>query len=321
MSEENSSSTDENEYTSFLTNNIKFWSYFIVLIPSIVASLFNLYHLLFDRTLRRTLNNHVIIVVLLIGLFCQITIYPWMLYYYHVEGVWDRSFVFCTLWTFIDYVYYVAHTLVFAWATIERHILIFHDQWVSTRNKRIFVHYLPIIILLLYCFVFYFVLYLFPSCNNIFDNNYIRCTYFCIYDKYTYFAWETIAHQLIPGFIILVCSIGLLVRILWRKIRIHRTIQWQKYRKMAVQLLSISSVYFLFYFPYVGLSFMYLYVSYYDLNPYVVDFLNYYSYFLILFFPFVCTLVLPDLSKRIRTTLRCGRPSRAIGIIIDRTIN
>jgi hypothetical protein len=40
---------------------------------------------------------------------------------------------------------------------IERHILIFHDRWVSTRKKRIFNHYIPIIALVLYCLLYYMI--------------------------------------------------------------------------------------------------------------------------------------------------------------------
>jgi hypothetical protein len=62
-----------------ISNTVKFWSYLTILIPSIVCSLFAIYHLLSDRTLRRSLNNHVIIVLLIIGLVPQVTDYPWLL--------------------------------------------------------------------------------------------------------------------------------------------------------------------------------------------------------------------------------------------------
>ena len=37
---------------------------------------------------------------------------------------------------------YSLQVTLFAWASIERHILIFHDQWVSTQSRRLFVHYI-----------------------------------------------------------------------------------------------------------------------------------------------------------------------------------
>jgi len=107
-----SSFTDEYPYLPLLTNKIKFWSYLTTLIPSIICLFFILYHFLFDRTLRNTLNNHVIIIVLIIGLLYDLTIYPWMIYYYHQDGIWERSMNFCFIWTFIDWIYYKQYCLL-----------------------------------------------------------------------------------------------------------------------------------------------------------------------------------------------------------------
>jgi len=128
----------------------KFWLYLIFLIPSIICTLFVLYYLLFERTLRRSLNNHVIILLLLTVLFCELTQYPWMLYYFSYGNIWERPVAFCLIWGFIDCAVYALQLLLFAWATIERHILIYHDKWVLTKTKRFFVHYLPIIIIIIY---------------------------------------------------------------------------------------------------------------------------------------------------------------------------
>jgi hypothetical protein len=65
-------------------------------------------------------------------LICEVTDYPWLLYHYHHVGMWERSFTFCQIWGFIDWGLYITQTVIFAWATTERHILIFHDK---TRKK------------------------------------------------------------------------------------------------------------------------------------------------------------------------------------------
>ena len=160
--------------------HVKFWFYLIMLIPSIICSIAVLCFLLFNRTDRHALNNQIIILLLVIGLICEVTIYPWMLYYYRSNGMWERSPIFCLIWAFIDWGLYITYTILFAWATIERHILIFHDAWIKTKIKRFFVHYLPMILLLLYCFLFHIVVQLFPPCENLFDFDMI-CVYFCLY--------------------------------------------------------------------------------------------------------------------------------------------
>ena len=51
---------------------------------------------------------------------------------------------FYRFWVFVDYFFYSFQIALFAWATMERHILIFHDQYMSRVKKRFFVHYLPV---------------------------------------------------------------------------------------------------------------------------------------------------------------------------------
>jgi hypothetical protein len=144
---------------------VRFWIYLLGDIPSIICSIFVLYHLLFDRTLRHALNNHVIIILLII----ELTDVPWTLHYYLYNTNMIETPAFCIIWGWINFGLYVTQLLVFAWASLERHILIFHDQWVSTKRKRFFVHYLPPILILAYCFIYFAVVFLFPPCQNWFD--------------------------------------------------------------------------------------------------------------------------------------------------------
>ncbi len=65
-----------NYSTSSIPHIVEFWIYAISDGLSILCSLFVLYDLLFDRTLRKALNNHVIIVLLIMGLIYELTTIP-----------------------------------------------------------------------------------------------------------------------------------------------------------------------------------------------------------------------------------------------------
>jgi hypothetical protein len=182
-----------------VSNAVTFWSYLTVLIPSYFCLFFVLYYLLFDRSLRHGLNNHVILVILIIDLICEVLLYPWLLYFSYSNGIWIRSIVMCEIWSFMDWGLYITHTMLFSWATIERHILIFHDKWVSTKKKRLFVHYLPLILLVVYCVIFYSVINFFPPCQNILYNPYADCLFNCVYYSYIFTMYETVVHQIIPS--------------------------------------------------------------------------------------------------------------------------
>lgn len=289
---------------------VKFWVYLLCLIPSILCSLFVLYFLLVDRALRRALNNHVIIVLLCICLIAQVTIYPWMLYYYRSDGSWERPTIFCLIWGFLDWGLYATQTILFAWATIERHILIFHDRWLSTKKRRLLFHYSPIIILLIYCLAYHIATDFFPPCENfIFDFDMI-CVYFCLYTTYEFYMWQTVAHQIVPNLIIVLFSMALLGRVLWQKHRMNQPVQWKKHRKMTVQLLSISFLYLIFSFPFILVTLMYLSDLVYSAYGTLIPYAEFFSYFIILFFPFVCALSLPNLSNKVKRVLFLGREPR-----------
>jgi hypothetical protein len=299
----NSSLTDDDALTA--NDAIKFWLYLVFLIPSLICSLFSLCYLLLHRTLRHALNNHAIIIVLFIGLIYEVTIYPWMLHYYHYRGVWQRTEIFCTFWTFIDWGLYYTQTILFAWATIERHILIFHDGWLSTKKKRFFIHYLPLIVLTLYCLIYYIIVDFFPPCKNYFDDFYMLCVDSCLfYESYALYMWDTIVHQILPSLTIVISSIALLVRILWQKHHMGQSLRWRKHWKMTVQLLCISILYLIFTFPITLMNFLYLCGLPDDVGTNFMNYALLLNYCIMLLFPFACALSLPELRKKIKILLR-----------------
>jgi hypothetical protein len=296
-----------------ISNSIRFWFYLVFLIPSILCSLFLLYCFLFDRTLLQALNNHVIIVLLFLGLSSEITNYPWMLYYFRKERIWNRSNIFCDIWSFLDWGTFILQSFLVAWATIERHILIFHDRWVLTKTKRFFVHYLPLLFVLLYCIIWYTVMFLFPPCENLFDTTDAGCAFPCLYTIYPLFMWEVMVHEIFPIVIIVVFSIALVVRVLWQRHRMHQPIQWRKYRKMSVQLLSISLIYVIFSLPYMLVNMMLLSGIQNAIFTAIFDCTQFLSYFVFFLFPFVCVVSLSELRTKMQKFLYLRRPTRSIG--------
>ena len=301
-----------------MSSSVYFWLYLVPLVPSTGCSLVALHHLLFYRAARRALNNHVIIVLLLIDLVSQLTIFPWMLVYYGREEQWDRSLALCAIWGFIDWGLYLTQVIVFSWASIERHILIFHDRWVSTRHKRFVGHYLPLIVLLLYCLIFYGLVYFFPPCENSIRASSTYCITPCLYKSRALNLWESIVHQIIPNTIIVVFNVALLVRTLWRKYRLHQAIQWRKHRKMTIQLLSISLLYLIFSGPNTLLVFLKLCNIPDPSHGVFRTWGGVLSYYQILIFPMVCMFSLPDLLAQLKRRFGCQTRSACPATVVLR---
>jgi len=106
---------------------------------------------------------------------------------------------------------------------------------------------------------------------------------------------------------------ALLGRVWCSKYRIRQRFQWRKYRKMAVQLLLITALYFIIYFPIAILVTIYIAgVLFNGWSDFLFDG-YYFCYFTILLTPFVCTVSLPELGAKLQNMTRiCRRRRRTI---------
>ncbi|CAF3579844.1 unnamed protein product [Rotaria sordida] len=273
-------------------------------------------HLLWNRKLRHALHNHVLIIIIFICLIHEVTIYPWMIHFYYKQHIWKRTHLFCTIWRFIDWGLYYTHTILFAWATIERHILIFHDKWISTKKKRLLVHYLPLIMLVLYCLIYYSVTILFPPCENIFDAYSMICIKPCYFkSSSSLYTYDTLVHQILPIFIIVGFSIGLLIRIRRQKNRIGQSLKWRKHWKMALQLLFVSIIYLIFGLPLTIMSVLYLSGIPLDATSKITEYALFLNYCTIILCPIASAVSLPRRRNERKNMLRLRHQARAIAPI------
>lgn len=141
----------------------------------------------------------------------------WIIHYYYFHFTLFPAPIFALIWVFIDFVFEMTQIMLFAWATIERHILIFHSGSVSTKKKRFFIHHLPITLIITYCMVYYGIIIFAPPCVYTFSNIvlYGITSNPCIYKTIPFIAkWDWIVNQIIPTFIIIIFSLALLIRVI-----------------------------------------------------------------------------------------------------------
>jgi hypothetical protein len=296
-------SSTENVSETLLPRSIRFWLLLVFDIPSVACSIFLLYHLFVNKTLRRVLNNHIIIVLLLVNFVSQLIDTSTYLNYLRSGKVWTSTPAMCIVWIIAGYQFYVFSTLLVALASIERHILVFHHTWISTWRRRLLIHYMPLVILLLYC----------TSYGMVLVGLLLRDGYSYDYEKQfcgTLAIWiqnypilsilDLIFNEIMPAPLIAIFSIALLVRVLLLKKRIHRRIQWSKQRKMSIQLLSISTLFLLINFPPILLYIAILIQGEENLpgNAGAHVYFNYLTYYQITLLPFICLGSLPEISKK-----------------------
>jgi hypothetical protein len=287
---------------------VRFWAYLFADIFSLMFGLFDIYHLLIDAALRRALHNHVIIVLLFICIFYELTNIPWILYNDYNRSPLVRSEIFYFFWTYINYSFYSLQVELFAWATIERHILIFHDHWISTKRRRFFIHYFPVIAIIVYYLIYFAFVHFYPFCKSTFDAFLAGGIHIpCVFHRTTLGMWDLMFHQVVPTLVIVTFSIALIVRSILQRNKLCHAIQWKRYRKMIIQLLSISSIYIAFNGPWVLVIFTFQYGLPESIAIVALVYTGFLYYYVVFIFPIVCCLSLPELRKKATELICCRR--------------
>ncbi|CAF3841742.1 unnamed protein product, partial [Rotaria sp. Silwood1] len=139
---------------------------------------------------------------------------------------------------------------IVAWASIQRYILIFHHGWMSTQKKKILLHYIPITTIIIYGIILYMTIDLFLSCDRSYYSTILYCGFSsCAYNSTAYSIFELITGGITNIKIIAICSMILIIRLIKQKHRLNQQLNWRKHRKMAIQLLSIILLFYIFYLP------------------------------------------------------------------------
>ncbi|CAF3119806.1 unnamed protein product [Rotaria sp. Silwood2] len=288
---------------------VRFWILILLDIPSVMCTLFLLFHLITNRTLRHEINNHIIIILLAFGLAGQLIDIPLYLTFITHTGIVSPSTpARCLIWWLAAFGFYNGGTILMGWAAIERYMLVYHDRLMSTNQKRFLLHYLPLSIIILYTGIFYIVVIFFPPCENIYDYTLPICNAYPCYQSYGILGmWEFGANNILPTLAVAFFSMLLLVRVSLLKRRLHQPMQWRKQRRMTIQLLSISSLNLIFNMPLNILCLAHLCGLPSDVGYEPQQYFYFSCYFLILLFPFVCLYQYPDLYRK----LFCKRVKRS----------
>ncbi len=293
---------------------IEFSLLFIGLILSVPCHLFVMYHLLAHKTARRALHNHVITLLLFYN-FIDLTIDISLTIIYSLrEFVSPFSPVVCLIWQFVDYgIWYGSISLMF-WASVERHILVFHPNLVRTIRGRLIMHYIPLAFFSLYTPILYFYLIFVYPCNHIFINTSVRCGSLCYLELVPiwFIYYDSLAHYSIPILLITVFSGALIVRFLQQKSRLKQGTRWRRCRKMIIQIAFVSTSYLVFDLPYIIIVIVQS-SGYPDFGSQIlIPYIAHLVYVPTIVVPYATLLSLPRLKQKLRRLVICKRNRRAI---------
>ncbi|CAF3888768.1 unnamed protein product [Adineta steineri] len=214
----------------------------------------------------------------------------------------------CLIWNVIDFSLYGLISLFMLWASIERHILIFHDRLMNTRRRRQLIHYAPLIVIPTYMITFYFIVIIFYPCENDFDYSKVVCSGVCFYAANPALAvFDQLAHSIIPAVLIALLNMAIIIRFVWHKHHhMRQPAGSARYRKMIVQLLPISLLYLCGIVPYGFLSCIHLFGAWADVGQDVQLQVFYLFYLMAVLLPFICLSGMPNLYSK----LSCKRQAQ-----------
>ncbi|CAF1470225.1 unnamed protein product [Rotaria sordida] len=243
-----SSSKSADIDTSGISIAFQFWSLLIVGILSLICSLFVFYRYLSNHTRLYALHNHFILLLMMTNIILILTDFSWMLDSLRQSGrALSATSPFSMIWWTVDFSLYNTQTLILAWASIERHILIFHSKMISTRKQKFYYHYLSYTILIIYLFTFYIGVIFLPPCKNEFNFNAVECGLNPCYLSIQFLVlWDLIIHNALPTLIIAIFSLPLLYRIISHK---KTTSTTNSMAKISTVTLSLPYVACLSYLP------------------------------------------------------------------------
>ena len=289
-----------------LSRSIKFGIFLTFQVPSILCSIFVLYHMFALPAYRQALANHVIIALLIVSFLSTSIDLSITLHYLREGTVRAATSSFCLFWIYLDYSLYSSSMLLMAWASIERHILVFASSYFRSFRSILFGHYFPILLCAVYPPLFYaYSVFVYPCQRPQWSFDQMLCGSACFKHESFILDWfDMMGHSVMPCIVIITFSLGLLIRVIRQKRRVQQHLfSWRRQRRMAVQLLSISSLYIMMNVPlFIIILLRKCCFTTFATIEYKLYFFYLY-FFLILFLPFVCLGSLGAQRKKFRELL------------------
>ncbi|CAF1115395.1 unnamed protein product [Adineta ricciae] len=227
-----------------------------------------------------------------------------VIHYNRLGYISPATVAYCTWWEFIEYTLNASGEILMSIISIQRHLLIFHGELFHKRFYRYLLHNIPLCLFgIIYPIVFYFCVLVFYTCDgtqlNFTLNGCGIAACYLVYSK-VLATYDWAVNNGMPIILITFANVILLVRVVRQKLRRQRVMPWKKQRRMTIQLLSISSLYFFGWFPsmVVAVVQQLWYPTF--LADAQLDYIYDLVYFICLLLPWVCLGLFPEFTNWIR---------------------
>lgn len=300
--------------TALLSSSIKFNILLVIGAPSFICYVFIIIYMLTHKNHRTAPHNYCLLIILHLQFFCNILDIPSQMYFYQNGQVMFESAIYCYAWQYISYSTWPINIILLAWASFERHILIFHDRILRSKWKNISLHYAPPIVIIVYVTCFYIYLFAYYTCKTpyLFQQNY--CNSACYTANLPLMLLTRMLNYMFPAMMTVIFNVSLLIRVIYSKHRHQQTFVWRRYKKMTYQLISISFLSSATVLPYSIVRVLSV-TSSNIISKQMQEMFSFLPILETLYLPFIYLASTSELWTAIRTKI-CRRRTRQIGPVI-----
>ena len=255
----NNNDTDTLSEDKIVLHRVKFFLLVVLQIPSIFICLSLFFFFITHRILLQNRCNQALQILLMVN-FIQVTCdLPMVVHFYRLGRISPATAGYCTWWTFLEYTLNGANEFLMATISVQRHVLIFRSQLLNDRLKRWLIHHLPLCVCLVYPVILYLILVVFYPCDGTqwnFSANVCGLANCYLINSKILGTFDWMCNNGLPIVVIVLANVVLVIRVVRQKHRHHQLASWRKQRRMTLQLLSISCLYFFTWFPNLCLGFV-----------------------------------------------------------------
>ena len=299
----------------FVLRRVKFTIILLLQIPAIALSLLIFIFFTKHRSLRKALQNHGLIILLIVNFIELLSDIPLGLQFYLRDYVTPATPAYCTWWTFIGLTMSTTSAYLVATIAIQRHMFIFSQHLLRIRWMRVILHNFPLAVSVAYPMLFYlFAIVLYPCDGSQWDYTSRLCGFadcYLLFDKWLG-TFDLSINAYTPMVIDILANTILIARIFRQKRRAQRALRWQQQRRMIVQLFCLSTLFLIGWTPSVVVQMINVlhdpFFFYQIQQNYFLDLM----YVVYLFLPWMYLGFFPELPKWIMQRCRCRQAPNAV---------
>ncbi|CAF0872142.1 unnamed protein product [Adineta ricciae] len=317
--------TLDNIYSPLSLSNKELYPLLSFEIISLVCTSFLLVFIGFNWRILvvKTFSNHAILLLIATSFLYMTLDLLLTLNSYYFGYAQSSSLLLCSFWSWMDRTLVCTSLLLVATASVQRYAFLFNAHLLRVRRTRWMIHYIPLMICMIYPAMFFLFLIIFYPCQQSSIDDAVYCSTPCYFQNPILISIDCILHSVIPLVTIISAHMILVCRIIRSMFRLNcqKIPLWKRQKQLISRLLTFFLCYVAAWSPSTVVFALETFTSpTFRSNQSIMKFLDYMSYISCPAQPFICLFIINEpiyfLKIKLQDLLqRCSKKRRAISVL------